>query len=67
MNEGFFTKQYMRVAEALDRKYGWDHLPKPLALFSLIGIRVKLRRQNLFDTTGTTVGWGPETPVPGLE
>ena len=65
MNEGFFTKQYMRVAEALDRKYGWDHLPKPLALFSLIGIRVKLRRQNLFDTTGTTVGWGPETPVPG--
>ena len=65
MNEGWFTKGYMRLSEKLDRTYGWDRLPKPLALFTLIGIRVKLRRENLYDTTGVQVPWGPEQPVPG--
>jgi len=55
----------MWVAEKIDRKYHWDDLPKPLAIFTLIGLRVKLRRKNLYDTTGVMVGWGPETPVPG--
>ena len=65
MNEGWFTKRYMWLSEQLDRTYGWDRLPKPLALFTLIGIRVKLRRENLYDTTGVEVGWGPEAPMPG--
>ena len=65
MNEGWFTKRYMWLSERLDRTYGWDRLPKPLALFTLIGIRVKLRRENLYDTTGVEVGWGPEAPMPG--
>lgn len=64
MRDGILKKTYMRVAEALDRRYDWDALPKPIALLTLIGLRLKLRRENLYDTTGVTVGWGPETPVP---
>ena len=59
------VKVWMKIADALDRKWGWNHLPKPLAVFTLIGVRMTLRRQNLYDTTGVTVGWGPEKPVPG--
>jgi hypothetical protein len=65
VHDGWFTKQYMKLAEMLDRRFGWDELPEPLALFTLIGIRVKLRRRNLYDTTGVRVGWGPEQPKPG--
>jgi hypothetical protein len=35
-------------------------LPKPLALGVLIGIRMKLRRENLIDPQATPVAWGPE-------
>ena len=59
------VKAWMKVAETLDRKWGWNHLPKPLAIVTLIGLRMTLRRENLYDTTGVTVGWGPEKPVPG--
>jgi hypothetical protein len=65
MRDGFVKKAYIKVAAALDWKYDWDDLPKPIALLTLTGVRMRLRRENLFDTTGTTVGWGPETPVPG--
>ena len=64
MRDGILKKTYMRVAEALDRRYDWDNLPKPVALATLIGLRMKLRRENLHDTTGVSVGWGPEVPPP---
>jgi hypothetical protein len=38
------------VAERLDRRFGWDKLPLPLALPTLIGLRKRLREQNLYDT-----------------
>jgi hypothetical protein len=56
---------FIRWTEALDRRHGWDHLPLPLSLATLIGIRMKLRRHNLFDPSGATVPWGPNVPPPG--
>ena len=38
------------VAEKLDRRFGWDKLPLPLALPTLIGLRKRLREKNLYDT-----------------
>jgi hypothetical protein len=38
------------VAEALDRRFGWDKLPRPLAILTLIGLRNRLRAKNLYDT-----------------
>ena len=34
-------------------------------MLTLIGVRMKLRRENLFDTSGTEVGWGPESAPSG--
>jgi hypothetical protein len=43
---GLFTD----VAERIDRRWGWDHLPTPLAMLVLIGLRNRLRAKNLYDT-----------------
>ena len=43
---GLFTS----LASALDRKYGWDRLPRPLGLFTIVYLRKQLRRKNLYDT-----------------
>jgi hypothetical protein len=41
---------YDRAAEALDRRFGWDKLPLPVAMLVLIGLRNVLREKNLIDT-----------------
>jgi hypothetical protein len=41
---------YNKAAEKVDRRYGWDKLPKPLAMLVLIGLRNTLREKNLVDT-----------------
>ena len=46
------------AAEALDRRFGWDKLPRLLAVPTLIGLRNRLRERNLYDT-----GRGPLDPV----
>ena len=38
------------AAEALDRRFGWDKLPRLLAVPTLIGLRNRLRERNLYDT-----------------
>src|SRR6266511_2766798 len=43
---GLFTD----AAERLDRRYGWDRLPLPVAMLALIGLRKRLREKNLYDT-----------------
>jgi hypothetical protein len=48
------------AAETVDHAVGWDKLPVPLGLLTLIGIRRTLRAKNLLDTT-TLV---PDVPVP---
>ena len=63
MADGVVKRVFMRFTERLDRRYRWDHLPKPLSMVTLTGLRMTLRRHNLFDATGETVPWGPE-PLP---
>jgi hypothetical protein len=43
---GLFTD----VSEKIDRRWGWDHLPTPVAMAVLIGLRNRLRQKNLYDT-----------------
>jgi hypothetical protein len=38
------------AAEKLDRRVGWDRLPLPVAMLTLIGLRNRLREKNLYDT-----------------
>ena len=65
MKDSIFKRSFMRISGSVDRRIGWDHLPKPLALVVLIGVRMTLRRQNLFDPAGESVAWGPNVPPPG--
>ena len=44
------TKAFMDAMESVDKRIGWHRLPRPLALPTLIGIRERLRHENLFDT-----------------
>lgn len=37
-------------AMAVDRRYGWHRLPRPLGVLVLFGVRNVLREKNLFDT-----------------
>jgi Animal haem peroxidase len=39
-----------RFATVLDRRFGWDRLPRPLGVLALVGLRDRLRRENLHDT-----------------
>jgi len=41
---------FTALASALDRKYGWERLPKLLGLFTIVYVRKRLRRENLYDT-----------------
>jgi hypothetical protein len=48
------------MSSRLDRRFGWDRLPLVLGAPVLIGLRQRLRRENLYDT-GTGV---PVEPAP---
>src|SRR5438552_1591421 len=39
------------MGSALDRRFGWQRLPKPLGILTLVGLRVVLRRKNLYDAS----------------
>ena len=65
VRNGPIRRVTMWLAGALDRGWGWDRLGMTGGLFTLLGLRMRLRRQNLFDTTGVSVGWGPERPALG--
>ncbi len=47
------------IATGLDHRIGWDRLPKPIGIVTLVGLRTRLRERNLYDT-----GKGA-TPEPG--
>jgi Animal haem peroxidase len=40
----------MKVAECLDRSIGWDKLPRALGMPTILGLKERLQRENLFDT-----------------
>jgi Animal haem peroxidase len=65
VRDGPIRRVTMWLAGTLDRGWGWDRLGMTGGLFTLLGLRMRLRRQNLFDTTGVSVGWGPERPALG--
>ena len=39
-----------KTAGFLDRRFGWDRLPRPLGVLTLVGLRHTLRKKNLYDT-----------------
>ena len=45
-----FSKLLTTTAAALDRRFGWDRLPRPLGVITLVGLRTRLRHENLHDT-----------------
>lgn len=59
------TRLLVRAATAVDRRWGWDRLPVPLGLLTLIGLRDALREQNLYDTYAGTPPPGPDTEPAG--
>ncbi len=44
------SKLLTTTAAALDRRFGWDRLPRPLGVITLVGLRTRLRQLNLHDT-----------------
>ncbi|MCX4545540.1 peroxidase family protein [Streptomyces sp. NBC_01565] len=57
-----FVRLHDKLALAVDRKVGWQRLPTPLGLLTLMGLRDNLRRKNLHDT-----GDYPAQGVPDIE
>ncbi|GGU50767.1 peroxidase family protein [Streptomyces violascens] len=51
------------IADYLDARIGWDKLPLPLGLGTLLGLRVRYRQENLHDTNKIPAVNVPE-PVP---
>jgi hypothetical protein len=49
---GLLSRMFVSLAEAADRRFGWPRLPKPFGILTLIGLRTRLREQNLYDTGG---------------
>jgi hypothetical protein len=45
-----FSKLLASVSGALDRRIGWDRLPTPLGVLTVLGLRIRLREKNLYDT-----------------
>jgi hypothetical protein len=59
-----FVRLFDRLALAVDRRFGWHSLPKPLGLATLLGLRNILRRENLYDTSGYPVWNSPPLESP---
>ena len=47
---GLGSKLLTATAGTLDRRFGWDRLPRPLGVLTLVGLRTRLREKNLYDT-----------------
>jgi hypothetical protein len=54
-----FTRVHAMIATALDQHVGWRNLPLPLQLFTLAGLRWKMRQTNLFDTSTPATQYPP--------
>jgi len=46
----FLSPLLERTGSALDRRFGWERLPRSLGIVALVGVRTRLRRENLYDT-----------------
>ncbi|KUN30982.1 heme peroxidase [Streptomyces corchorusii] len=63
----WFVQLHDRLAVAVDQRVGWQRLPKPLALLTLVGLRDNLRRKNLFDTGSYPSRDLPEVGPPNVQ
>jgi hypothetical protein len=50
MANPLFSRLYARAAQTLDWSVGWTKLPPYAGVFTLVGMRITLRRRNLYDT-----------------
>lgn len=51
MLKAAFLRLYTGTVQALDWLVGWHRMPLFIGLIMLVAIRIKLRKQNLYDTT----------------
>ena len=54
MSGSLFSRLFTRATEVLDRRFRWHKLPLPLQLLTLMGLRMRLRERNLYDTSSAT-------------
>jgi len=55
------SKLLTSTAGALDRRFGWDKLPRPLGVLTLVGLRTRLREKNLYDTGAGAAKASPDS------
>ncbi len=60
----FLSPLIVKTAAALDRRFGWDRLPRFLGVYTVAGIRTRLRHENLYDTETTHAPPPPPGGVP---
>jgi Animal haem peroxidase len=54
MSGPLFSRLFARATEILDKRFRWHKLPLPLGLLTLMGLRMRLRERNLYDTSSAT-------------
>ena len=57
---GGLSKLLTATAASLDRRIGWDRLPRVIGVPVLVGLRTRLRERNLYDTGAGTSLRAPE-------
>ncbi|MGW4587153.1 peroxidase family protein [Amycolatopsis thermoflava] len=57
-------RAFTMITGIVDRVVGWDRLPVPLGLLDMIGLRTRLRQENLYDMSRLPAMGTP--PVPPL-
>jgi len=50
MKVGWFARLLARWSESIDRRLGWQSLPRLTGAVTLFGLRTQLRQHNLYDT-----------------
>jgi hypothetical protein len=61
------TRIYADLCVWIDKRYPWHKLPLPFGLVVIIGERIKLRMENLHDTSGFATLPQPEPQARGIE
>src|SRR6266704_190750 len=63
---GWFSRLFTRITEAIDQSIGWQRIPVLLGLVILIGLRLRLRARNLYDTSDPSMLPSPSQPATGM-
>ncbi len=61
------TRTYANLSVWIDQRVAWHRLPVPFGLIVIIGQRIKMRMENLHDTSGFTTLPQPEPQARGTE